>query len=122
DLSGVSNSKQIDSVPFFAQESHQCGPASLAMVLAWAGAQDVRPDTLASEIYLPNKKGSLQMEILGALRRYGFLALHVHSVKGRIKEVAAGHPVLVFENVGYRAYPVLHYAVAVGYDVSKEEI
>jgi predicted Zn-dependent protease len=33
-----------------------------------------------------------------------------------LREVAAGHPVLVFQNLAFPVYPVWHYAVVVGFD------
>jgi tetratricopeptide (TPR) repeat protein len=39
-----------------------------------------------------------------------------------LTEVAAGNPVVVLQNLGLGWYPVWHYAVAIGYDLGKEEI
>jgi len=37
-------------------------------------------------------------------------------------EIAAGHPVIVLQNLAFDWYPVWHYAVAVGYDLDAQEI
>ena len=48
--SGIPTQVEIESVPFYAQEKYQCGPAALAMVFAHAGVQQT-PDQLASEVH-----------------------------------------------------------------------
>ena len=40
---------ELEGVPFVPQTAYQCGPASLAMVLAWVG-HPVRPDELGRSI------------------------------------------------------------------------
>ena len=54
------------SVPFFAQEEYQCGPAALAMLLNYS-AVDVSPEELVPLVYVPDKQGSYPLEIV-ALR------------------------------------------------------
>jgi hypothetical protein len=109
-------------VPFFAQKEYECGPAALAMVLVAAGV-DVTPDALVEQVYLPARKGSLQVEMLAATRRRGLLAYTLQpQLKDLLQEVAAGHPVLVFQNVSLPVYPVWHYAVVTGYDLQRNQI
>src|SRR5690606_8791127 len=60
------------SVPFFAQQEYQCGPAALASVLHAADAP-VSPDELVSEVWLPERRGSLAMELAAAARARGRL-------------------------------------------------
>jgi tetratricopeptide (TPR) repeat protein len=120
--SAIASSHLIADVPFVAQKQYQCGPASLAMVMGWAGERNVTPEQLAQEIYLPSKKGSLQIDVLGGARRHGFLALPVHSLKDILTEVEAGHPVIVLENLAFSWYPIWHYAVVVGYDLGQSQI
>lgn len=113
---------ELKAVPFFAQTQYQCGPASLAMVLNWAGIP-VTPEELAPQVYLPERQGSLQVELLSAARRQGrvpyVLAPQLEAV---VAEVAAGNPVLVLQNLGYSWYPRWHYAVVVGFDLPNAEI
>ena len=52
---------KIPSVPFHSQEEYQCGPATLAMVLNWSGIA-VMLDELVSQVYIPAKKGTLQLK------------------------------------------------------------
>lgn len=107
---------ELADVPFFPQEDYECGPAALAMVAHAAGV-DVTPDALVDQVYLPGRKGSLQPEMLTATRRQGLLAYPLNpKVEDILREVAAGHPVLVFQNLAFSIYPVWHYAVVMGFD------
>ena len=107
---------ELTQVPFFAQEDFECGPASLAMVAAAAGVQ-VTPEALVDQVYLPGRQGSLQADMLAATRRQGLLAYPLKpKLEDLLTEVAAGHPVLVFQNLAFSFYPVWHYAVVVGFD------
>lgn len=106
---------QISSVPFFPQTDYQCGPASLAMTLVWSGVT-TDPDKLAAAVYTPSLKGSLQPAMIGAARRHGRVAYVISSPEELLAEVAAGHPVIVLQNLGLSWAPVWHYAVVIGYD------
>jgi len=112
---------ELDSVPFFPQERYQCGPAALATVLVAQGVT-VTPQQLEPEVYLPARHGSLQLELVAAARRRGRLVypLPAPPLSNLIAEVAAGHPVLVMQNLGLRWLPQWHYAVVVGYDLDNE--
>ncbi len=107
---------EVADVPFFAQEDYYCGPAALAMVLAWSGLP-VTQEEMARQVYTPGRKGTLQTDILAAARRNGRLAFSVHSLPEILAEIDKGHPVLVFQNLGFDWYPEWHYAVAIGYDL-----
>lgn len=113
---------ELVRVPFYAQEAYQCGPAALAMVLSAAGAPHL-PNELTDQVYLPQRQGSLQPELLAATRRAGLLPYVLepgpHTL---LSEVAAGHPVLVLQNLGFALAPRWHYAVVVGYDRPKQEV
>ncbi len=106
---------QISSVPFFPQTDYQCGPASLAMALVWSGVF-TDPEKLAGTVYTPSLKGSLQPAMIGAARRHGRVAYVISSPDELLAEVAAGHPVIVLQNLGLSWVPVWHYAVVIGYD------
>ncbi len=112
---------EVASVPFFPQERYYCGPAALAMALAWSGLT-VTQDDLVSQVYTPGKEGSLQADILAAARRNGRLAIQVGDLSDVLAEIAAGHPVLVFQNLALEWYPQWHFAVAIGYDLDTREI
>lgn len=110
------NQAVVKSVPFFPQEDYECGPASLAMVLQSAGVA-VLPEQLVDQVYVPGRKGTLQTELLVASRRHGLPAYVLQpKVEAVLREVAAGNPVLVFQNLSLQVYPVWHYAVVIGFD------
>ncbi len=111
----------VDSVPFCAQKKYQCGPAALAMVLQWSGAT-VTPEDLVPAVYTPGRKGSLQSGLLTAARRRERLAYPIEGVNCLIREVAAGRPVVVLQNLGLSWLPRWHYAVVIGYDLNTQSV
>lgn len=113
---------ELERVSFFPQEAYQCGPAALATALDWAGV-NITPDALAPAVYLPARRGSLQLELLAAARRYATVPYVIPPrLEALLMEVAAGHPVIVFQNLAFSWYPKWHYAVAVGFDVAGGEM
>lgn len=109
-------------VPFVAQTPLHCGPAALAMVLRHLG-RDVDAETLAGAVFLPARGGSLQSEMLAGTRRYDALAVPIApTLEALLRELAAGHPVVVLQNLGLAMAPQWHYAVAVGYDTRDETL
>jgi len=113
---------ELVEVPFFPQDVFQCGPASLAMALNAADIP-VTPEILKPELYLPQIRGSLQVEMLGAARRNGAIAYQLApELSDMLREIAAGTPVVVLQNLALGWYPLWHYAVAVGYDLDRAEI
>jgi len=109
---------ELDTVPFYPQEAYQCGPASLAMTLTWSGIQ-VDPEAITPEVFTPSLKGSLQSAMISTARRRGRVAYPISGVEEMLEEVAAGHPVIILQNLGLAWYPVWHYAVVVGYDLEQ---
>ncbi|MGN2392821.1 PA2778 family cysteine peptidase [Pelomicrobium sp. G1] len=113
---------EIESAPFYPQERYQCGPAALATVLVHAGV-DTFPEALVPLVYLPARQGSLQAEMLAATRRHGLIAYPLAPrLEDALREVAAGNPVVVLQNLALDLWPVWHYAVVVGYDQGAQEI
>lgn len=113
---------ELSAVPFVAQTPLHCGPASLAMVLRHLG-RDVGADELADAVFLPARGGSLQAEMLAGTRRHDALALRLPGrIEAVLREVHAGHPVVVLQNLGLAFAPTLHYAVVVGYDLERGEV
>jgi tetratricopeptide (TPR) repeat protein len=106
---------EIPDVPFHAQEKYQCGPATLAMALDWSGVS-VTPDELILKLYSPARKGALQVEMMGVTRQYGRLAFAMDGLDALLKELAAGHPVIVLQNLTFNWAPTWHYSLVVGYD------
>lgn len=113
-------STELEDTPFFPQKRFQCGPAALATVLTASGAP-VQPDELTPKVYLPGRRGSLQVEMLAVPREYARLALPLpRNPAGLVREIEAGRPVLVLHNYGLPFWPRWHYAVVVGYDPDKD--
>lgn len=109
-------------VPFFPQTRDHCGPAALATVLADIGLP-ADPDRLADAVFLPSRAGSLQLEMLGGARRQGAVATRLpRELAALLREVAAGHAVVVLQNLGLDFAPRWHYAVVVGYDLAAREL
>ncbi len=109
---------EVANVPFYPQEDLYCGPAAMAMVLAWSGLS-VSQQEMAEQVYTPEREGSLRLDMIAAARRNGRLAVRVDSLRALLREIEAGHPVLVFQNLGLSWYPRWHYAVAIGYDLEE---
>ena len=119
---------ELTDVPYYAQDLHQCGPATLAMAIDAAGAHltpqiNVTPEQLVPQVYLPGREGSLQVEMLAATRRQGLLAYTLApQLRDLLSEIAAGHPVVVLQNLALSWYPRWHYAIAIGYDLNAQTI
>jgi hypothetical protein len=112
---GVPERVELADVPFFPQADYQCGPASLATVLVHSGVA-VHPDALVDQVWLPGRRGSLQVEMLATPRRHGRVSYRLAPrYADLLREVAAGHPVVVLQDVGMML-PEWHYAVVNGYD------
>jgi len=122
DLQGLPAGIELSDTPFHPQVDFQCGPAALSALLGAAGVQ-VAPEELVREIYVPALQGSLQPEILGALRARHFVPYVIApDIGALLAELAAGRPVLVLQRQGLGPWPAWHYAVAVGYDVANATI
>jgi tetratricopeptide (TPR) repeat protein len=110
------------TTPFFPQDQYQCGPAALATVLAASGSP-ATPEALAPQIYVPERQGSLQAEIVAATRRHGRVPYVLNTrLEDLLAEVAAGTPVLVLQNLGLAHLPQWHYAVVVGFDAEADSL
>ncbi len=114
---------ELTRVPFYPQEDLYCGPAALAMAVSAAGVA-VTPEELIDQVYLPGRKGSLQVEMLAAARRRGLVAYELAPhVADLLRELAAGTPAIVLENYGpFKWFPLWHYSVVVGYDLDRLEV
>lgn len=110
------------TVPFFPQTRDHCGPAALATALADVGLP-ADPERLGGAIFLPARGGTLQLEMLGGARRQGAVATRLPGeLEALLREVAAGHAVVVLQNLGLGFAPRWHYAVVVGYDLAAREL
>lgn len=109
----------VPDVPFFPQEAYQCGPAALATVLG-ASQLQVSPEELVPLVYVPERQGSFQIEMVAAARSYGRLAYQLPpTLQAVFDEVSRGHPVLIMQNLGLSWYPQWHFAVIKGFDLHR---
>jgi len=112
---GLPERVELTQVPFFPQNEYQCGPAALATALASFGVK-VTPEDLVPQVYIPERKGSLQIEMMAAARRHGMVSYQLAPrFEDVLRELSAGNPVIVLQYLGFGGW---HYAVAVGYDYS----
>ena len=112
----------VADVPFHAQREYQCGPASLAMALNHSEV-DVAMETLIPQVFIPGREGSVQPEMLATVRRHGRIPFVLNDTfDALLTEIAAGHPVVVMQNLSLPAWPMWHYAVAIGYDLDSQEM
>lgn len=111
----------LAEVPFYAQQKYHCGPAALAMALRWSGVP-ATPEQIAGMVFTPGRKGSFQSDLIAATRRHGRLAYPIKGLKCLIREVAAGTPVVVLQNLGLESIPRWHYATVIGFDLDKQTI
>jgi tetratricopeptide (TPR) repeat protein len=91
------------------------------MLLSWSHS-DFTLQELVSEVYIPERQGSLQPELMSAARRRNRLAYPIQGMNALLQELAAGHPVVVLQNLGLSWVPRWHYAVPIGYDLKKGTI
>ncbi|MFW2438454.1 MAG: PA2778 family cysteine peptidase [Arenicellales bacterium] len=113
---------ELTATPFYPQSRYQCGPTSLATVLNASGL-NIDPDDLTDEVYLPNRKGSLQIEMIASVRRNGRIP---YETGGEMQQVINllqdGLPVLVLLNLGLQGLPVYHYAVVIGFSSDSDAV
>ncbi|MFN2309550.1 MAG: PA2778 family cysteine peptidase [Gammaproteobacteria bacterium] len=113
---------ELTEVPFFPQEDYQCGPAALASVLQWSGVP-ATPATLAPTLMIPARQGSLQIELLAQARAQGRVPFLIPGELAALQaELAAGHPVIILQNLAFAWRPAWHYAVVVGSDPATQTL
>ena len=118
---GLPTAVELKAVPFYPQSEYQCGPSSLAMALTYSELP-ITPEAIQGQVYTPSRKGSLQMDMVGATRRKGRVAYPINGLDSIWPELAVGHPVIVLQNLGLSWIPVWHYALVIGYDFAEDEI
>ena len=112
---------EIKDVPYVKQTTNHCGPAALSMVMQyWGDSADM--SDLVTKTYTAQSRGSYQADMISAARRRGYMAVPIEGMHALIAEVKAGHPVIVFENLGLSWYPQWHYAVVYGFDLNRQRL
>ncbi len=119
--SGLPRAIHLANTPFFPQTELQCGPATLATLLQAIG-RPVSPAQLAPQLFVPERGGSLQIEMLAAPRRHDAIATRLpERLEAVLRELAAGHPVGVMQNLALDWVPMWHFAVLIGFDLDRGE-
>ncbi len=109
-------------MPFYPQQEFHCGPASLAAIYNYRGVAAV-PDEIARQVFIPGLEGSLQAEVVAATRQYDLLPVRLDGrLESLLRELAAGNPVFVLQNLGLDMLPKWHYEVVIGYDLAAREL
>lgn len=112
----------ISQVPFYPQQDYYCGPTTLAEVAAFYGNRQ-EPVAIAPQTFIPELKGTLQIEMAAATRQLGLLAYTQRgSMSQLLSLVAADMPVIVLQNNSISWWPQWHYAVVIGYDLDSAEL
>jgi hypothetical protein len=102
-------------VPFIAQKSYACGPASVAMVLRYHGVS-ADADAIAARFFTTALEGTFTVDLLIAASDAGMEAHWVSADLATLRaEIDAGRPAVVFVNLALNPIPQRHFAVAVGY-------
>ena len=116
------HSIELTDAPFYAQERYQCGPAALATALDASGVH-VDLDNLVDKVYVPERRGSFQVELLAATRTSNRIPYEIDGTLSALyAELAAGRPVVVLQNLGIAPLPKWHYAVVIGIDVRSNDV
>lgn len=106
----------IENVPFYPQETFQCGPASLAGVLNYWDVR-VTPEEIAKDIYSPSAGGTLNLDMILYPEKKRMKAKHYEGSMEDIKtKIDSGYPIIVLVDLGLLVYQQNHFMVVVGYD------
>ena len=106
-------------VPVIRQAPERCGPAALAMVLRFYGA-DSAALVEAERAYDPALRGSLITDLAAAARRGGWTAVVVEAPEDSLGAwLARGVPPILLYRRGIGAFSVGHFGVVVGWDAGR---
>lgn len=109
---------EIADVPFFPQEEYYCGPTTLAEVLNFYGFE-TEAEEIAPSLFIPERRGSLQIEMVSSARQYGLLSYaQKTTIEKLLSLVSEDIPVIVLQNLGTSWYPRWHYALVIGYNLA----
>lgn len=115
-------SQYVAGVPFYPQTQYQCGPASLAAVLNYWG-RAVTPEQIAEEIYRPQMKGALSLDLWRYAKGQNLRAsIRQGSWDLLETQVSRNRPVIAFLNLGFQQAPLGHFLVVVGVDPEDKSV
>jgi ABC-type bacteriocin/lantibiotic exporter with double-glycine peptidase domain len=108
------------AVPVVRQAPERCGPAALAMVMRFHGA-DSAALAEADQAYDPALRGALITDLAAAARRAHFTAVVAEvSEDSLVALLKCGVPAILLYRRGVRPLAVGHYGVLVGWDPERE--
>ncbi len=115
-LKDSGRARLLKDVPFYPQETWQCGPASLAAVFNFWGGR-VSPEEIAAAVYSREAKGTLDMDMVFYAEKKGWKTRQYQGGREDIlKEIDSGIPLVVLVDYGFWIYHQHHFMVVIGYD------
>lgn len=120
-VTGLPQESRLQELELVEQESNFCGPASLAMVFKHLG-REATLEEITSQSFTAKAEGTFQADMLSTARRHGLLTMPIRDMRSLVKELSAGHPVIVFQNLAFSWSPQWHYAVVSGHDLSGPDV
>jgi ABC-type bacteriocin/lantibiotic exporter with double-glycine peptidase domain len=108
---------RVEGVALMEARSNWCGPEALAAVLKFHG-EEVAPETIAAHVYLPELKGTLNLDLLLYSRKRGFQAWAGEGTSGDVRaHVAQDLPVIAMVRRGNPLASRNHFVIIHGYDM-----
>lgn len=105
----------IPNVPFFPDDSKQCGPASLASVLNFHGGHYTVSE-ISAAVFRPDLGGTVNLEMIYFARTQGYQAEWFSGTPADVvKAIDLGQPLVVMVNYGVYRVSKYHYMVVTGY-------
>lgn len=111
----------LGDIALIEQQRNHCGPATLTMAIHRAGGPASLSEVTQSA-FTTEGEGTFQADMLSTARRNRLLTIPITSMKDLLREVSAGRPVIVFQNLGFSWLPQWHYALVVGHDLSGPDV
>jgi len=116
------------NVPFIPPRSELCGSTSIEMVSSyWRSKTSYIPQLSVDELdgltLIPEKGGTLQIELVSAARANGLIVYPLEpTFEALFSELSEYHPVIVLVNRSFSWHPLWHYAPVIGFDGEKRTI
>ncbi|MDQ7787068.1 MAG: C39 family peptidase [Thermodesulfovibrionales bacterium] len=111
----ASDARVISNVPFYQQETYQCGPSSLASILNYWNLP-MPPEQIAEEIFSKSARGTLNLDLILYAQGKGLYAEQYRGGVESLKtDIDAGFPLIVMVDYGFSLYQQNHFMVVLGY-------
>lgn len=94
---------------------YQCGPSTLAAVMAWYGTE-VEEETISAAIYSPTARGVLITDLARYARSRGFVTeIRTGTLADLEEAVAGGNPPIVLLDLGRGRMSIPHFTAIIGW-------